>query len=870
MLLSSSRPLSFSKAKLLALAATACVIFTAGCGMGGRAPGSQLGPATISISGIAHGGRQAIANATVYAFAAGNTGYGSPAGLLATATTDGTGGFSFSASNPTPNGITCPSGSDPNYSNILYFVIAGGDPGGGTNPASILLSVVGDCSFEETNNNFIFINEITTVAAMTAFQQFFNPTIDGSHTLAAGTGENFGTSATNTQGINDAQSAMYALVSTTNGTPQTTSTRAGLGITMNINSNDPDKIRLAANVLAACVNSTGAGSAACSTLFSGVNSTPAVDTLQAAYYMASNPTDLVGSTSNIATVCGAAVPSSPYSQSTYTCSSTTAVPDWTLGITYSTNGQVGGNYFFNSAEYLAIDSNDNIWVANFGSTTATTNNTVSEMNTGGVPLSNVLTGVMKGPSALAIDPSDDIWVLTRGSSTTPSSFVYEYNTNNSSTSSYAVSTYPSGLAIDGNGDIYTFASAFKSSGNLDEVPYGYTVGTALNLATGIASDFTAMAIDGNDNIWVTGGGAASPGVNGIFPLTSNSNYTATPTATTAGGQTGVEAAIAIDNANNIWGGNYVAAGSGPGNVSAFTGNNLASISGLSGSPYAGGTTTGGFIKATGAIVDGLGNIWMTTPNSTTTGVFEWAGATNSSHTVGTLLSPADTGFLHNYSAATGIAIDAAGDVWVGSTKTSSVSSQGFITEIVGAAAPVINPLAANLPVKIGTVSYIAVTAGGTGYASAPAVVITPAGGDPGTGAAATAIVSGGAVTGILVTAPGSGYQAIPTISFTGTGTGATATATLNAGLVNGVAIDTGGSGYTSEPTITTLGCTPNVTALATISGGVVTGFDQASGGGGGGQPVCYSPAITITGGGGSGATGHLTFQQLTSTLGTRP
>lgn len=79
---------------------------------------------------------------------------------------------------------------------------------------------------------------------------------------------------------------------------------------------------------------------------------------------------------------------------------------------------------------------------------------------------------------------------------------------------------------------------------------------------------------------------------------------------------------------------------------------------------------------------------------------------------------------------------------------------------------------------------INVTAGGSGYTSAPTVVFTGGGG---TGAAATAVVSGGAVTGITITAPGTGYTSAPTISFTGGGggTGAAATATI-APLANAV------------------------------------------------------------------------------------
>ena len=86
-----------------------------------------------------------------------------------------------------------------------------------------------------------------------------------------------------------------------------------------------------------------------------------------------------------------------------------------------------------------------------------------------------------------------------------------------------------------------------------------------------------------------------------------------------------------------------------------------------------------------------------------------------------------------------------------------------------------NPLTGVLGQATGAVTGIQVTAGGTGYSSAPTVVLTGGGGS---GATATAAVSGGAVTGITVTAGGSSYTSMPVVSFTGGGgSGAAAVAT---------------------------------------------------------------------------------------------
>ena len=75
---------------------------------------------------------------------------------------------------------------------------------------------------------------------------------------------------------------------------------------------------------------------------------------------------------------------------------------------------------------------------------------------------------------------------------------------------------------------------------------------------------------------------------------------------------------------------------------------------------------------------------------------------------------------------------------------------------------------------------VAVTAGGSGYTTAPAVSFSGGGG---LSAAATAVVTNGVVTSVLITTLGSGYTTAPTVVFTGSGTGATATAALGVSLI---------------------------------------------------------------------------------------
>ena len=205
------------------------------------------------------------------------------------------------------------------------------------------------------------------------------------------------------------------------------------------------------------------------------------------------------------------------------------------------------------------------------------------------------------------------------------------------------------------------------------------------------------------------------------------------------------------------------------------------------------------------------------------------------------------------------------------------------------------------PPPVNSVASITVTAGGSGYTSAPTVSFSGGGG---TGATATAVISGAAVTSIIVTNVGSGYTSAPTVAFAGgAGTGTTATAVLGtnatatatiSGSVSSITLSAAGAAYTSAPTVTftggggsgaaaTAAITNIVTSLAVTAGG--TGYTRVPtvtfiGGGGsgatataalnpttiasytvtsGGSGYTSAPTVAITGGGGTGATATVAF-----------
>lgn len=82
----------------------------------------------------------------------------------------------------------------------------------------------------------------------------------------------------------------------------------------------------------------------------------------------------------------------------------------------------------------------------------------------------------------------------------------------------------------------------------------------------------------------------------------------------------------------------------------------------------------------------------------------------------------------------------------------------------------------------GQIVAINVTAGGTGYSSAPAVTISAP--NSGTQATATATISGGVVTAVTITNPGSGYTADDTITVSFDSGAAAATAVYHGAAYN--------------------------------------------------------------------------------------
>lgn len=133
--------------------------------------------------------------------------------------------------------------------------------------------------------------------------------------------------------------------------------------------------------------------------------------------------------------------------------------------------------------------------------------------------------------------------------------------------------------------------------------------------------------------------------------------------------------------------------------------------------------------------------------------------------------------------------------------------------------------AATAVLSNGGVASITVTAGGTGYTSAPTAAIAAA--PTAHNATATAVLGSGRLLSIALGGTNTGYTSAPVITFTGGGgAGATAHAIVNTytGKVTSLSVDNPGSGYTSVPTVVVTG--GGYTAIAT--GTALVGFQVAS------------------------------------------
>jgi streptogramin lyase len=518
--------------------------------------------------------------------------------------TDANGFFNISGD------YTCTTGQQ------VYLLSTGGNPGlpaGQVNPTISLMAAMGACPEGQTNLSstvpFVFINEVSTIAAVYALSGFMT---DATHVASASTPGAL-------QGLANAFLTVTNLVDTASGTARLQN--------LGGNGQVPQaEINTLANLLVTCVNSDG--TAGCTPLFSNTPDLSGVtptNTISAALNIAHKPGD------NVAALFSA-------SQITPTFQPTlTAAPnDWSLALTFYAD-KMAGPYF------PAIDSAGNIWVPAYA------NNTLIEFDPTGSILSgaNGFTGGgLNLPYAIAIDAQDNPWVInfgpinastvskfsTVGAALISSPFACDtqcffpafdaaqnlwlsgaqratvLRPDGSVLKKFTTNAYNSGIAINSAG----IGWSIGQPGLLYRIGLPATLSTTSELTTASGTDLTSVAIDSADNVWY-----ASNKNNAIGVSDKNGILVSPPNGYTGGGLKG-PAQIAIDGSNRIWVANR------EGNsLSAFTNTGKAL------SP-ATGYQAAGISNPRGLAIDASGNVWLT--NFTYNSLTEFIGIATPSAT----------------------------------------------------------------------------------------------------------------------------------------------------------------------------------------------------------------------------------------------
>jgi hypothetical protein len=608
-------------------------------------PTSERSVNGTAIRGIVHGARQPIAGAHVYLYAAGSGGYGTTSTSLLTS--------SVAVHNPGFYGVDGSSNyyvitdSNGNFSISsdyscasgagVYLYSVGGDSGNGANSTIGLMAVLGACPAAgnfASATPYVVVNEVSTIAAAYAMSGFAT---DATHISSSGT-------TLALTGVQNAFANAANLASISTGQALAT-TPASDG--SNIGTVPQATINTLADILAACINSSGSTSTACSTLFSnamsaGSTGTTATDTATAAIYMAHNPG------ANITALYGIGGASGPFEPTL-----NSQPNDFTIALSFTGFGLSEPGW----PQGIAIDASGNAWVANAAG------NSVSELTSlGTVSTGSPFTdGGLNTPISIAIDGTGNAWVANE----------YPYSTGITELTSAGTAVNgspftggdlnePEGIAIDGLGNAW----AANYGGTCGPCTYYVTMLTSAGVATGYTgggmSGPHGVAVDGSGNAWV--GNLFNASISKFNNSGSGSSY--------SGGGLDWPQGIAIDHLGNVWVANYFSNG-----VSEFTN---------AGTAVGTGYTGGGLNGPYGIAIDGSGNVWVANNGGSITEINSSGAAISGSsgYTGGVVYTPGS------------IAIDGSGNVWVTNYNGANGSS---VSEFIGAATPVITPIAAGLP-----------------------------------------------------------------------------------------------------------------------------------------------------------------------------
>jgi hypothetical protein len=627
-----------------------CCLALGGCGSEGR----HFAVTGAPISGKLLSGTLPVAKAHVYLMAVADTGYGKPSvSLLDSGSThaqDSVGAYVVTAADGSftiPGYYKCGADTD------IYLYTRGGDSGMGQNSAATELAAIGSCPQVGTDVPPVIVNEVTTVAMSFALAGFAN---DGLHIASSG-------SPLAVIGVANAFVNASNLAPTATGLAPVTIPSGSATVPQTT-------INTLANILFSCIHSSGASSSPCQSLLGAAGSTPPVsDTTSAMIAIAHSPA------SAVSTLFAQQSPTPPF-----TPCLTAAPNDFSLGLVFTGGG-------INETDGVAVDAMGNVWSTN-------DSYYLTEISSAGVFLSGpdgYFTGAYAaGP--VALDLTGNVWIGNGAHTINGPGSVVELSRDGTVLSGangygYGLLRRPEGLAIDANNNIWVTDTVsnnvveFSNSGQVLSGPTGFTGG-------GI-NDPYQLAINPSGDVWVANSPINSTTlVSSISELSSSGTPLTPSTGVTGTGYFGA-ASLAIDHQNNVWG-----VGAGPGaQVSKVSPDGVV----LSGSGYATVGVGGAHAGGTTIAIDGDGNVWAP---------LAWAPyVIELSNTGATLSGP--TGYTGGVTGLAYIAIDGSGDVWGSSQKFVPPTQRGVpgvttweMVEIIGAAAPVVTPIAAGVKLNM--------------------------------------------------------------------------------------------------------------------------------------------------------------------------
>lgn len=606
-----------------------------------------------ALQGVVQSGTQAVAGASVVLYAAGTSGYGALATPVTSAVvTDSSGNFTIGGN------YNCPQpGSQ------MYLVATGGTIGkSDPNPNRVLMTVLGSCG--NLNSGSMTINELTTVASAFATAPFAaNDALTGNSSYLY-----LGTSSGNLIGLSNAFAAVNNLVDITTGKVRFTVPAGNAAVPF-------VELNTIADILNACAATAGGvegDGSACGALFTATDllgtgtfngSIAPADTLQAVFNIAQHPVTNYGYTlDKNSLLFGLIAASAPFQPIL-----TSAPQDWSISLNYIGGGGLSPT---GAAGSFAVDAAGNLWI------TDTKANTVIEWNALGAAWSPA-TGFPAGGGPIAIDAAGNVWISGDGS-------LNELTNLGSPLPWSPFGGVPSGgsdLAFDAQGNLWI--------ANTTGVNEFSDVGQQLSPTTGFSSagiaNLTAVGVDSSNNVWIGASANGNDVTQGFLAELSNPGGQLIADTQATSAQYLPE--MAADNAGDLWfvNGNLV-------KVQPYGGKG--SI--LSENTYPPGGSINGDLDLEGirgVALDGAGTVWaagqggLHGTSSILPGVVPvmTSGSLNPTTATSYAASSLAAGPLR-------VAVDGAGNIWV-------LLANNTVTEYVGAAVPVVTPLALGIQNK---------------------------------------------------------------------------------------------------------------------------------------------------------------------------